>query len=115
MAQIKSINIKEENEIIAILSMTKNEYKMLEDMTKNLILLPTELLENRLTTGTLGNSNRIMLPNKILNKHNVTDLLKKVPAKIFKLRDDIYLLIKLQESKLGIPVFSDDNIKKKSR
>jgi hypothetical protein len=45
----------------------------------------------------------------------VTDLLKKVPAKIFKSRDDIYLLIKLQESKLGIPVFSDDNIKKKSR
>jgi hypothetical protein len=109
MANIDSMNIKNDR-IVVKLEMSKNEYKMLRHSTKNLILLPTELsiLSELLTTGKLGNSNRIMLPKKILYKNNVTKMLKKVPAQVFDLNDEKFLLIKIQESMIGKPVFGED-------
>lgn len=105
MAEIVSIGIKRDK-ITVILNITKQEHVLLGNITRDLILLPTDF-KIHLTTGTLGNSNRIMLPNKILSKYNITDFLKRVPAEIFKLDGEAYLLIKLQEPKSEIPVFDD--------
>jgi hypothetical protein len=96
--------------ILISLKVCKDEYKLLRQSTKRLLLLPTEssILDEFLTTGKLGNSNRIMLPNKILHKYDVTKLLKRVPAKVFDVNDEKFLLIKLQESALGKPVFGEE-------
>jgi hypothetical protein len=109
MADIDSIDMKNDK-ILVSLKLTKEEYKLLKQATKRLLLLPTEpnILNESLTTGKLGNSNRIMLPNKILRKHNVTMLLKKVPSQIFEMYDEKFLLIKLQESTLGKPIFGEE-------
>jgi len=109
MADIDSIDMKNDK-ILVNLKLTKEEYELLKQSTKRLLLLPTELniLDELLTTGTLGNSNRVMLPNKILRKHYVTKLLKKVPAQIFDIGDEKFLLLKLQESTFGKPVFGEE-------
>jgi len=109
MADIDSIDMKNDK-ILVNLKLSKDEYKLLKQSTKRLLLLPTEptILEELLTTGKLGNSNRIMLPNKILRRHNVIKLLKKVPSKIFDINDEKFLLIKLQEFALGKPVFGEE-------
>ena len=70
--------------------------------------MDTESLNEKLTTGKLGNSNRIMLPNKILKKYGIKKLSKKVPSKIFEYNGNKLLVIKLEESKIGIPVFEED-------
>ena len=108
MANIDSINVENEK-ILINLKLTKEEYELLKQSTRKLLLLPTEsnILNDPLTTGKLGNSNRIMLPNKILRRHNVTKLLKRVPAKIFDINDEKFLLIKLQESTFGKPIFGE--------
>ncbi|MBN2203247.1 MAG: hypothetical protein JW700_03625 [Candidatus Aenigmarchaeota archaeon] len=105
MANIDSMNMKD-GKIVVKLEMSKDEYAALNHYTKNLLLLPTEL-RYTLTTGKLGNSNRIMLPNKLLRKYMVEDLLKKAPSDVFDLGTEKFLLIKLQESILGKPVFGD--------
>ena len=109
MADIDSIDMKNDK-ILVSLKLTKDEYKLLKQSTKGLLLLPTEpsILNELLTTGKLGNSNRIMLPNKILRKHNITKLLKRVPAQVFDVYDEKFLLLKLQESKIGKPVFGEE-------
>jgi hypothetical protein len=109
MADIDSIDMKNDK-ILVSLKLTKDEYKLLKQSTKRLLLLPTEpsILNELLTTGKLGNSNRIMLPNKILHKYNITALLKKVPAQVFDVHDEKFLLIKLQESLFGKPVFGEE-------
>ena len=89
---------------------SKEEYELLKQKTDNLIVIPSgrETLNQSLTTGKLGNSNRIMLPKKMLESEGVKTLRKKVPAATFKANGDVYLLIKLKESELGIPVFEED-------
>lgn len=89
------------------LRVNKEEYENLQQNTKSLVLLPTHAFETELTTGKLGNSNRIMLPNKLLTRHAINSLLKKVPAKFFTLNHEKYLLLKLQEKKRGIPKFKE--------
>lgn len=109
MADIQSIDMKSDK-IFVNLNLTKDEYKLLKQTTKRLLLLPssTTVLSELLTTGKLGNSNRIMLPNKILRKNKITRLLKKVPAQIFDFNDEKFLLIKLQESIIAKPNFGDE-------
>jgi hypothetical protein len=109
MADIDSIDLKGDK-ILVDLKLTKDEYKLLNQSAKRLLLLPTEphVLNELLTTGKLGNSNRIMLPNKILRKYSITRLLKKVPAQVFDIQDEKFLLIKLQESMLGKPIFGEE-------
>lgn len=106
MAEIRSVDM-EKSEITINLRVSRKEYDLLNQVTTNLVLLPADsgILDNMLTTGKLGNSNRIMMPKKILKKMNITVLDKKVPAKLFRIGGDVFLLIKLKESKLGIPVF----------
>jgi len=109
MADIDSIDIKKDD-IIVNLKISKGEYDLLKNTTSNLLLLPTdkEFLSNFLTTGKLGNSNRIMMPKKILNRFDMKDMIKKVPAKAFTINDEVYLFIKLRKSSFGIPKFKEE-------
>ncbi|NIO22722.1 MAG: hypothetical protein GTN38_01690 [Candidatus Aenigmarchaeota archaeon] len=108
MADIRSIDIRKGN-IVVNLKISKDEYDLLNQETRDLLLLPahSNILDRPLTTGKLGNSNRIMLPKKILDRHEITDLEKKVPAKTFNINDEVFLLIKLKRSNFGIPVFRE--------
>jgi len=108
MAEIHSIDIKK-GDIVVNLKITKDEYQLLRNHTTNLLLLPAtpEFLNTPLTTGKLGNSNRIMLPKKILSRFDIGKLDKKVPAKTFKVDNDVFLLIRLKKSTLGVPVFEE--------
>ena len=103
MALIRSVNI-EDGEIILNLSITEEEYKLISGLKE--VILVSEEFEDELTTGRLGNSNRIMLPKKILKKHEV-ELKGKVPAKIFEVENKKFLLVKLEERKEGIPEFRE--------
>ena len=105
MATIKSMDIDGENEIEVRLLINKNEYNLLERSTSNLILIPQESLKRRLTTGKLGNSNRVMLPKKLVKMFDVEDLDKKVPASIFSLNDKLFLLAMIKDNKKGVPRF----------
>ncbi|MCK4714767.1 MAG: hypothetical protein KAT35_04275, partial [Candidatus Aenigmarchaeota archaeon] len=61
------------------------------------------------TTGKLGNSNRIMMPKKVLQLFKIDELDKKVPAMLFRNAGSVYLLLKLKKSMLGIPLFEGDD------
>ena len=108
MAIIKSLEFGDE--ILATFSISEKEYDLLKQSEKDMVILPTrsDILDEVLTTGRLGNGNRIMLPMKILKAHNVKKLLKNVPAKIFEVDDSKFLLIRLEEPRPGIPVFNED-------
>ena len=108
MATIKSLEFGDE--ILATFSISEKEYDLLKQSEKNMVLLParSDILDDVLTTGRLGNGNRIMLPTKILKRHNIKKLLKNVPSKIFEVDDSKFLLIRLEEYKPGIPVFKED-------
>ena len=108
MAEINSIDIKKDD-IFVNLKLSKDEYDLISTTTSNLLLLPTapHFLTQLLTTGKLGNSNRIMLPKKILEKFEIKILEKKVPAKAFKLDDEVFLVIKIKKSTFGVPVFKE--------
>lgn len=103
MAIIRSINM-EKGEIILNLTISEEEYSLTENM-KEMIIVP-ENFDESLTTGKLGNSNRIMLPKKILKKHDI-ELRGKAPAKIFEMGGKKFLLIKLEEKRIGIPEFKE--------
>jgi hypothetical protein len=47
-----------------------------------------------------------MVPGKLLKRHDISKLRKKVPARIFELNNEKYLLIKLEKSSL-IPDFEE--------
>ncbi len=110
MAEIKSINIEPDG-ISVNLKISESEYALIESPRTDFLLLPSDsnVLEEWLTTGRLGNGNRIMLPNKIMKKYHVEKLHKKVPAKIFEINGGRFLLIKLEENKPGIPVFEEES------
>lgn len=103
MALIRSVNI-EDGEIILNLSITEEEYKLISGLKE--VILVSEEFEDKLTTGRLGNSNRIMVPKKMLKKHEV-ELKGKVPAKIFEVGNKKFLLVKLEERKEGVPEFRE--------
>jgi len=108
MAEIHSIDVKKDD-ITVNLKISKPEYDLLGNSTTSLLLTPTnpDFLSSLLTTGKLGNSNRIMMPKKILEKFEIKDMDKKVHAKTFRLHDEIFLLIRLKKSSFGIPVFKE--------
>jgi hypothetical protein len=109
MARLQSIDIKNES-ILVTLKISEQEYEFLKSKSREFLIIPTDedTLNETLTTGKLGNSNRIMLPNKILKKYEIKKLLKKASSKIFNSNGDKLLVIKLEESKVGIPVFKED-------
>lgn len=112
MAEIQTIDVKRDN-VFVNLKISKVEYETLSNHTSDLILVPTSrtFMSYLLTTGKLGNSNRVMLPKKILEKFDIRILEKKVPARMFRIDDNTYLLIKIRKSAFGIPVFKDGEAK----
>ena len=104
MAKIKSFDVKEDI-ITANVEISTEEYEILSNKTDKLVIFPADVgaLNQPLTTGKLGNSNRIMVPKKFLETQEITKINKKVPAGIFKKDDDVYLLIKIKDSKSGPP------------
>lgn len=105
MAFIERVDIKDGKTLVTI-KVSKDEYEFLESRKKVLLLIDD--MDGALTTGTLGNSNRIMLPNRLLKKHKIDKLIKKAPARVFDINGDKFLLIKLYESKIGIPKFGEE-------
>jgi len=105
---IQTIDIKIDG-ILVTFKISEKEYESLKPKSREFLISPTDInaLDETLTTGKLGNSNRIMLPNKILKKYEIKELLKKVSSKIFESNGNKFLVIKLEESKLGIPVFKE--------
>lgn len=108
MAEIKCIDMHGGKMEIK-LSISKDEYRLLKHNMSDLTILPCgkDALIYSLTTGKLGNSNRVMLPKKILESFEIHELDKHVPANIFILNGDALLLMKIKKSKLGIPDFKE--------
>lgn len=109
MARIKSMDMRS-GKIELTLSISNDEYKILRQNTSSLIILPSgnDSLPYSLTTGKLGNSNRVMLPKKILESFNIFELNKKVPSNIFQVGGESFMLIKIDGSKIGIPKFKEE-------
>jgi len=108
MAEIRSVEIKNNN-IFVNLKVAKSEYELVSGVTSDVALIPIthNFFTNLLTTGKLGNSNRIMLPKKVLEKFEIKNMERKVPAKVFKIDDEVFLLIKIKKSTFGIPTFKE--------
>jgi len=102
MASLTSINFKN-NKILASLEVSKEEYNSFKG-EKDLLVFPVSSLDLTLVTGTLGNSNRIMLPNKILKRNDIEILIKHVSSRIVKTKKGKYLIIQL-EGPEDIPKF----------
>lgn len=109
MAVINSIDMREQD-VVAHIVLSRDEYSQLNQNSKEILVLPADIasLKLKLTTGKLGNGNRIMFPTSLLKKHGMEALPKKVPSSIFYLEEDKFLLVKLKETKPGIPVFPED-------
>ena len=92
------------------LLLDQDEYRILKHHTNDLAVVPCgkDAVTRELTTGKLGNSNRIMVPKKLLERYNIDELDKKVPAHIFSLNGDKFLLIRMKRSKIGVPKFRMD-------
>ena len=108
MAELKSIDMHDGG-IEIRLSINKDEYKILKHHLTDLIIIPCgkEALARELTTGKLGNSNRMMIPKKMLESFKIKELDKKVPSNIFILDGNAFLLAKISRCKLGIPNFAE--------
>jgi len=116
MARIQSMEMGHDEALIT-LRVTKKECQLLNFVTEELILLPTDetSLNEILTTGKLGSGNRIMMPNKILKRHNIKKLIKKAPSRIFEGDHGKYLLIRLDQFKIGVPSFAIEREKPATR
>jgi len=108
MAEIRNIEMQSGG-IEMKLSISAEEYRILEHHLTDLLVVPCgkDTLTHSLTTGKLGNSNRVMLPKKMLEYFKIDVLEKKVSSNIFVLNDSAFLLIKLKESDFGIPKFRE--------
>ena len=109
MADIRSIDLQNDR-IDITLTINRSEYKLLKHNMTDILILPCgkDSMTHLLTTGKLGNSNRIMLPKKLLAEYKISSLDKKVPSSLFKLDDDAYLMIKIKKSGLGLPTFGEE-------
>ncbi|MCJ7816255.1 MAG: hypothetical protein MUP55_00195 [Candidatus Aenigmarchaeota archaeon] len=109
MADVNSIEMKKD-EIILSLKISKEEYEFLKQATADLMVVPIshKFMNNLLTTGKLGNSNRLMLPKKILDKLDVKKMDRKVPGRIFRMQGNVYLLTRLHGKRNGVPVFGGE-------
>lgn len=108
MANIVSINVRERN-IFVELKVNDAECKLLQSASYDILLVPTdkEVLSDTLTTGTLGNSYRIMLPKKILRKFNIKEVMRRAPCSVFDFNKSKYLVVRLEDKTLGVPTFKE--------
>jgi hypothetical protein len=109
MANLDSVDIKKDG-ITLSLNISREEYEFLKQATSDIMVVPIspKFMNHLLTTGKLGNSNRLMLPKKILDKLDVKTMDKKVSGRIFRLNGSVYLLTRLYGKKNGIPNFGEE-------
>ena len=107
MSVLRRIELNKDN-IFITLEVTKKEYEMITPEAKEFIILPTSRLNRTLTTGKIGNGNRIMIPNKLLKKHDMDVLKKHVQSRITDIGDRKFLIIELEDKRSGIPVFKEE-------
>jgi hypothetical protein len=103
MSEVLNIDFKT-NRILVTLELSTDEYNIIKHH-REMLVMPTNSFNDILTTGTLGNSNRIMLPNKILKKNDIMLLKKKVRSSILKAKNGKYLVIQLEGPNIEIPEF----------
>jgi hypothetical protein len=101
MAKIQHIRMKGDK-ILATFEISEDEYKLIKPRSRRVLFASLDMLGEILTTGTLGNSNRVMLPNKVLNKHGIERLVKKARSNIFSTVDGKYLVVELQKNGIGV-------------
>ena len=110
MGKIESIYMKNGKSYLNILvseeecNLVKEKCQFTE-IGREVIVVPKDFDES-LTTGKLGNSNRVMVPKKILKRHKI-ELKGKVPARFFDVEGKKMLLIKLDEKLIGVPKFKE--------
>jgi hypothetical protein len=104
MANLSSVKFKE-NKVSVRLEISKDEYKAFNG-EKDMLILPVSAFDISLVTGSLGNSNRIMLPNKVMKRYEIETLVKNAPSKIVDTKKGKYLVIKLEGSSL-VPEFKE--------
>jgi hypothetical protein len=110
MAEISSIDMKADA-IMLSLRISKEEYEFLKQHTTDLMVVPNgpKFMNHLLTTGKLGNSNRLMLPKKALDRLDVQTMDKKVPGRLFRLEGNVYLITRLHGKRNGVPAFGGEN------
>ena len=98
---------KDDGKVLLTFSLSADEYGLVKESEDDVRLLPVgeDCFNLRLTTGQLGNGNRLMLPNKMLERNEI-DLIKKIPSRIFDIGGEKYLLCKLAKKK-GVPHFKE--------
>jgi len=99
VSEISSIRFKEEG-IFLTLRISQEEYEFLKSKTSDILVAPVDgkSMDKQLTTGKLGNSTRLMLPKKALDALEAKAIEKKVPGKVFRIGDSIYILARLCKS-----------------
>ena len=108
MARILNVDLSMGRKLLQV-ELTDLEYELISPQTGNLLLLPTDAahMPEKLSTGDLGNSNRIMVPHGLLRRYDVPPLREfgKVPGAIFKTSIGTYLLADLTSHRAGVPKF----------
>jgi len=108
MTRILNVDLSMGRKVVQ-LELSDAEYELIAPQTDNLLLLPTDLVHmpEKLSTGDLGNSNRIMVPHGLLRRYDVPPLreLGKVRGAIFKTAMGTYLLADLTSHRAGVPRF----------
>lgn len=109
MADISSIDIKDGCTLLS-LKLSREEYDFLKQATCDLMVIPAgpKFMNQPMTTGKLGNSSRLMLPKKSLDRLEVRKMRKKVPGRVFRLDGSVYLLVRLHGKTRGIPEFEGE-------
>lgn len=92
------------------LRLSRDEWEELHMTGRQVMILPFEpgRFDEKLTTGKLGNSNRVMLPKKVLEKHSIDHLPKKADSGVFEFEGGKFLVIKLKETSMAPPRFGEE-------
>lgn len=106
MSLLRKIEL-EKDDVLITLKLTKKEYENITPNVREFVVLPAKGFDRDLVTGRIGNGNRIMLPNKLLQNHNINVLKKNVQSKIIDLGDKKILIIELENKRTGVPVFEE--------
>ena len=108
MAELKSVDINEGGTFV-LFKVTKKEYDIIRQNKGDFAILPMDqgAFNELLTSGKIGMGNRIMIPNRLLSRYEVS-LRKKLPAGVYDVDEGKLLLILLEGSKL-YPEFREDD------
>lgn len=104
MAVVKSLIVNDD--ILMILKLTGDERKRLAGSRYVLVFPADGELPETLTVGKLGNSNRVMVPKKLMKKYGISSLPRKAPAGLFESGGEKFLVVRLQESG-RVPKFAE--------